>query len=80
MRDYKVSPIYGDVRNITNVTVFAGTREIFYPDILKFFGGLDQQKNRPIIGQDMNHVFPILPIPEAKKHCETIFDIIRRST
>ena len=78
LRDYKVSPIYGDVRSMTNVTVFAGTREIFYPDILKFFNGLDQQGNSLIIGQDMNHVFPILPIPEAKKYCGTIFDIIRR--
>ena len=78
VRDYRVSPIYGEARDMTNVTVFAGTRELFYPDILKFFNGLDQQGNRLIIGQDMNHVFPILPIPEAKKHCETIFDTIRR--
>ena len=78
VQDYRVSPLYGDVRGMSNVTVFAGTREILYPDILKFFNSLDHQGNRLIVGQDMNHVFPILPIPEAKEHCQTIFDTIRR--
>ena len=78
VRDYRVSPLYGDVCGMTNVTVFTGTREIFYPDILKFFNRLDPRGNRLIVGQDMNHVFPILPIPEARKHCKTIFDTILR--
>ena len=78
IHDYRVSPIYGNVGGISNVTVFLGTRELFYPDVVKFFAMLDTKGNELIIGQDMMHVFPILPIPEAKKYCSRIFETIIR--
>ena len=78
IHDYRVSPIYGNVGGLMNVTVFLGTRELFYPDIVKFFAMLYKKGNELIIGQDMMHVFPILPIPEAKKYCSKIFETIIR--
>ena len=78
IHDYRVSPIYGNVVGLTNVTVFSGTRELFYPDILKFFAMLDPKGNELIIGPDMMHVFPILPIPEAEQYCSRIFETIMR--
>ena len=78
IHDYRVSPIYGNVDGLKNITVFLGTRELFYPDIVKFFSMLDAKDNELIIGQDMMHVFPILPIPEAKKYCSKIIETIIR--
>ena len=78
VRDWHVSPLNGNCSGLQNVTVFVGTSELFYPDVTKFFGMLDQKNNHLIIGHDMNHVYPILPIPEAKDADKKIFDIIKR--
>ena len=78
VHDYRVSPLFGDVSGMTNVLVFVGTRELFYPDITKFYPMLDRPENRLVVGKDMNHVFPLLPIPEAKRYQRMIFDTIRR--
>ena len=78
VHDYRVSPLFGDVSGMTNVLVFVGTRELFYPDIAKFYPMLDGPGNRLVVGKDMNHVFPLLPIPEAKRYQRMIFDTIRR--
>ena len=64
--DWHVSPIYGDLKGIRNVTVFVGTSEIFFPDVTKFFRMLDRDpSNELIVGNEMNHVFPLFPISEA---------------
>lgn len=76
--DYRVSPMFGDVSGLKNITVFTGTRELFYPDIVRFFQRLDGTENELIVGEDMIHVFPVLPIPEAKEHCIRIFETIKR--
>lgn len=78
LHDYRVSPIFGDVAGLNNITVFLGTRELFYPDIVRLFEMLDDPSNELIIGQDMIHVFPILPIPEAKAYCKKIYETIKR--
>lgn len=78
IHDYRVSPIYGDTSGLKNITAFLGTRELFYPDIVKFFEKLDDHSNELIIGQDMLHVFPILPIPEAKEPRVKIYETIKR--
>ncbi len=76
--DWHVSPIYGDLSGINNITIFAGTREILYPDILKFYNKLDRINNNLIIGKEMNHAYPLMPIPEAKSTIISIVDIIKR--
>lgn len=81
VHDYRVSPIYGDLRGLSNITAFVGTKELFYPELLKLFGLLEQEGNEGnelIIGQGMNHVFPELPIPDAIKYRAKIFETIRR--
>ena len=77
VHDWHVSPIYGDLKGIRNVTVFVGTDGIFYPDITKFFGMLDPDpSNELIIGEEMNHVYPLFPIPETKAAVEKIIRIL----
>lgn len=77
--DWHVSPIYGDLGGIRNVTVFVGTSEIFFPDVTKFFRMLDRDpSNELIVGDEMNHVFPLFPIPEAVPAINKIFAAVVR--
>lgn len=79
VHDARVSPIYGDLKGIHNVTVFVGTCEILNPDIITFFDKLDHDpSNELIIAQDMNHVYPLFPIPEAKSAVERIVEVVMR--
>ena len=72
--DYRVSPIFGDVSMLQNVTLFVGTREIFYPDVTAFYEMLQGTgvEAALYIGQGMNHVYPLYPIPEADEAFEQI--------
>lgn len=79
IHDWQVSPIYGDLKGIRNVTVFVGTCEIFYPDVTKFFRMLDDDpSNELIIGEEMNHVYPLFPIPEARTAVDKILQVVMR--
>ena len=78
VHDWHISPIYGDLKGIRHVTVFVGTDEILYPDITKCFGLLDADpSNELIVGEEMNHVYPLFPIPEARPAVDRIIQIIR---
>ena len=77
--DWHVSPIYGDMKGIRNVTVFVGTSEIFFPDVTKFFRMLDRDpSNELLVGDEMNHVYPLFPIPEAKYAVNKILQTVAR--
>ncbi len=62
-----MSPIYGDLNGLKRVVLFVGTREILYPDIIRFDQLLDRAdvEHTLIAGRDMGHVFPACPIQEA---------------
>ena len=78
-KDYKVSPLFGDIKNLPQTTIFVGTHEIFYPDIVKFTSnlknnGVDVELN---IGKDMSHVYPLYPmVPESKEAFKHIVEVI----
>ena len=77
--DWHVSPINGNLKGLSNITIFLGTREIFYPDIVELYKKLDNNANNElIIGKEMNHVYPIIPIPESKEALNILNDIIKR--
>ena len=79
MHDWRVSPIYGDLKGIHNVTVFVGTSEIFCPDVTKFFRMLDDDpSNDLVIGEGMNHVYPLFPIREARPAVDRILQVVMR--
>lgn len=79
VHDWRISPIYGDLTGIRNATVFVGTDGILYPDITKFFGMLDEDaSNELIVGEGMNHVYPLFPIPEAVSADNRIFQVVKR--
>jgi len=79
LHDPRVSPIYGDLKGLKNVTVFIGTDEVLYPDVTKMFYMLDRDvSNELIVGDGMNHLYPLYPIEEAKYACHKVFHIVMR--
>lgn len=77
--DPRVSPIFGDLKGIKNVTIFVGTDEIINPDSRKVFHMLDRDvSNELIVGEGMNHCYPLFPIKEADSAEHKIFHIVLR--
>lgn len=67
--DYRVSPIYGDNKGLPKTLIFAGTNEIFHKDIKRYVEKLreDNVDVKFIEGNGLFHIYPMFPMPEAKK-------------
>ena len=79
LKDYRLSPIYGDFSALKEVVLFVGTHELFYPDVTLLYEKL-KEKNIKVelnIGQGLNHVYPACPIPEADEALRHIVEIIK---
>ncbi|MBQ7222392.1 MAG: alpha/beta hydrolase [Bacteroidales bacterium] len=72
--DWHISPIYGEYSVLPRVELYAGTREILMPDILKFNTLLREAGVTSYlhIGHGCNHVYPLFPTPEAKEAIKRI--------
>lgn len=73
---YRLSPIYGDVSVLRNVSVYVGTREILYPDVMAFAGKL-RAKGVGLhleVGSNLDHSWPLYLTPEG---CRSTRDIAR---
>lgn len=73
-----VSPINGDFKGLPDTLLFVGTRDILSHDAIEF---ANQAKGEGVaiellVGKDMIHVWPILPIPEARKALSRIAKFI----
>ena len=79
LKDYKISPIYGDLKALPDTLLFVGTREIFYPDVVLLNDKLNENntKSKLIIGTGMNHVYPVYPISEANDAINEIVNFIK---
>lgn len=78
---YLLSPINGKINGLGGISLFIGTHEILLPDARKF---RDIAKSQGISINyyeypKMNHVFPVYPIPEAKKARKEIVEIIKNN-
>ena len=78
LKDPRLSPIYGDLSVLKDVTLFTGTHEFFHPDIMKFGRILEEKgvKTRIYVGEGLDHVYPVFPIPEAEEAIREICRII----
>ncbi|MCV3763807.1 alpha/beta hydrolase [Companilactobacillus farciminis] len=77
-KDYRLSPVYGDISQLKNVTIFVGTREQFYPDIMKLNrklkrAGVSTNLN---VGLGQNHVYPVYPVKEGHEAIDVIINIV----
>ena len=66
-KNYMVSPIYSDNYRLPRTLIFAGTNEIFYRDIDEYYRKLAENNVdvELIVGEDLFHIYPLFPIPEA---------------
>lgn len=77
--DYRINPIHGDLSRIQNVLLVTGTRELLYPDTMKLYDKLrHDHSNRLIVGEDMLHVYPLIPIREAEPVTKQVIQRILR--
>ncbi|BAK16886.1 esterase/lipase [Solibacillus silvestris StLB046] len=79
LTDYKISPVHGELIDIGQITAFVGTGELLLVDANML---LDKAKEQGVAIQyyeypKMNHVFPVFPIPEAKKAMNQLLKIIK---
>ena len=78
-KDYRISPLFGDVSKLPKTTLFIGTHEIIYSDVIKFYdklkdNGVDVELN---VGEEMSHVYPLYPfVPESKEAFNHIVEIL----
>lgn len=77
--NYLLSPINGPLKGLGKITLFIGTHEFFLPDARKFKKLAEKEKIDINYFEypKMNHVFPVLPIPEAKRAMQQIVDILK---
>lgn len=77
--DSLISPMYGDMHGLGRISLFTGTREILCADILRMDALLKGQgiEHDLIIGQGLNHVYPVYPTPEGKKARKKIVELVQ---
>ncbi|WP_058304433.1 alpha/beta hydrolase fold domain-containing protein [Gorillibacterium timonense] len=76
--NFLLSPINGPLQGLGKISLFVGTHELFLPDARKFKTLADKEKVFIHYHEypKMNHVFPVFPIPEAKKAMQKMIEII----
>lgn len=83
MNNPYVSPLFGtDFARLGKISIFVGTHELFLPDCQLLHEKLKHQniEHNFVVGPKMNHVYPVYPIPEAKKAREQIVKFIINNT
>lgn len=69
LHNYLVSPIFGDFTGLAPVTLFSGTREMFYPEVERFAGLMTaagaEVNYYPY--KNMQHAFVLYPVREQKQ-------------
>lgn len=78
-RDPRVSPLYGSMAGLGDVSVFVGTNEMFYPDVMRMYDAMREADVRVnmYVGDSLNHVYPFYPTLEGRLAMEQIAAIVR---
>jgi len=80
LKDPIISPIYGDFQGVGKITHFLGSHESLYPDAIQFDEKLTEQgvAINTFVYPKMNHVFVVMPIPEAVDAQQKIINILSK--
>ncbi len=78
-KDYRVSPMYGNMQGLCDTLLFVGTRELFFPDILLLHEKLKENgvNSTLEVGENMNHVYVGYPIKEADDAMDKIIEFTK---
>lgn len=78
LKDPLISPIYGDFKGLGKISHFIGTHECLYPDAIRLDEELTEQgiELNTFVYPKMNHVFVVMPIPEALDAQQKMINII----
>ena len=82
LKDYRLSPLFGEVSKLPKTSIFVGTHEQIYNDVINFYNKLEENDVDVELnmGLGMNHVYPIYPlIPESKEAFNHIVNLILES-
>ena len=69
VHDPRVSALFGEMAGLPPVTLYTGTRELLYPDLLLLNAALEGAGVAVDfhIGHGLNHEYPLMPIPEGAR-------------
>ena len=72
-----VSPLYGNINGLGNITLFTGTNDILNADARAFYKKVTEQNIviDYVEKEELGHVYPLLPIKEAKDAVNKIIQI-----
>lgn len=79
-RDYRLSPLYGNLDQLRDVSLFVGTREIMYPDVNSLVQKL-RDAQIPVnyhVGRRLFHIYPLYQIPEAEEVMEEVVRVVNK--
>lgn len=80
LNEYRLSPLFGDLSNLGEITIFVGTHELFLYDNRLLRDKLIE--NNMVVNyyeyKYMNHAFVLFPIPEASKATNIIIDMLNK--
>jgi acetyl esterase/lipase len=76
----EVSPLLGDLTGIKELLVLTGTRDILHPQAaaLAARAGEAGVDHTLVTGGDLIHVYPLLPVPEARSALDVIARFVAR--
>ena len=68
-RDYRLSPLFGELIGLAPLTLYVGTHEIFLPDARRLKERCEREgvPLRYVEAEAMNHAYALYPIPEGEK-------------
>ncbi|MGI9155376.1 MAG: alpha/beta hydrolase fold domain-containing protein [Marmoricola sp.] len=76
----EVSPALGDLNGLPRTLAMVGTRDLLHPENVALAGRAKQAgwDYTFVEAPGLIHVYPLLPVPEAKPACRQIVDFLRR--
>ncbi len=80
LKDWRVSPMYGDLGGLKNVLIMSGTREILYPDCVKLQKMMEATGTTEswlVVASGQNHVYPCFPTLEGRIAVEEISKVVQ---
>lgn len=74
----EVSPLFGRFAGIARMLILTGTNDTIHPQALQIHAKAqtDRVASKLVVAQGCIHVYPLMPIPEAKKALEHMLDFI----